>query len=219
MVKLDRLIDRKNQTISRLTVLVFFLGTALIVSLFLQYRILQGMVVYYPPDLTKVIKSKVNEIPNHTIFLFTYAILQKLNTWENNGEKDYFKKISQLKHYMTYEFWRKMLKHADAKRDNGELNRVRYFTLYPGRTYSLDRVKKLSGMVWLVTIDALIKEYVNGIVTKQIALRYLVTVTHYDVDYDKNPWKLALAAYSDGWPRQIKYTIGNETSNRENNKQ
>lgn len=205
MSNLDRVLDSKDQTIKSLTLSIFLTGSALLTSIYFQYKSREGITVHYPPDLSKVTRYRANEIPNHTVFSFTYAVFQKLNTWEHNGETDFPEKINMFRNYMTYEFKRKMDSYAKLKRSKGELNKVRHFTLYPGRNYTLDRVKKTAEHTWVVYLDALVKEYVNGMHTKVIAVRYPIIVTYYDIDFDKNPWKLAIAGYADKGPRPIKY--------------
>jgi len=205
MSNLDRVLDSKNQTIKSLTLAILLLGVSLLASIYFQYKSKDGITVHYPPDLTKLTRYRANEIPNHTVFSFAYAIFQKLNTWEYNGEVDFPNKVKMFEHYMTYEFKQYMNEYIQLKRNKGELNKVRHFTLYPGRNYTKDRVKKIGPHTWVVYIDALIKEYVNGMHTKVIAVRYPIKVTYYDIDFGKNPWKLAIAGFEGKGPKPIPY--------------
>lgn len=205
MANMDRILDSKEQTIKSLTLAVLLMGGALLASIYFQYKSKEGITVHYPPDLSKVTRYRANEIPNHTVFYFTYAVFQKLNTWEQNGEVDFPRKIRMFQNYMTYEFRQYMNNYVEIKRNKGELNKVRHFTLYPGRNYTIDRVKKTNEHTWIVYLDVLIKEYVNGMHTKVIAIRYPLVVTYYDIDFEKNPWKLALAGYAEKGPKPIHY--------------
>lgn len=201
----DRILNAKDQTIQSLKLIVIVLSIALSISIYLQYKTNTGIVVHLPPDLTKLTKMQANEIPNHTVFAFTYTIFQKLNTWEQDGEKDFPRKLNEYRHYLSEEYRAQLVDQMTGKLRRGELGKIRHFTLYPGRDYQPERIKQIGNQTWVVILDGLIREYVNGMNVKVTAIRYPIVVSYRDINLEKNPWKLQLVGYADKGPQTIPY--------------
>ncbi len=148
--------------------------------------------LHYPPDLRSGAVMKINEISEAEVFVFTNYILQQLNNWPVNGEKDYLSKIQILRAYFTPEYQAYLKDDYEQRKRQGELrNRVRIWSLLPGSIYRDEFVQPL-GRNWLVWLDVSIKEFVNGGIVKNLKLRVPMQVVRYDVDPESNPWGLGL---------------------------
>ncbi len=148
--------------------------------------------LHYPPDLRSGGTMGIDEISESEVYVFAGYILQQLNNWKTNGEKDYQNKINLLRSYFTPSYQTDLQMDYDNRLKHGELrNRVRNWSLSSEAIYNEAFVVKL-GNSWLVWLDVEIKEYVNGGVVKNLRLRLPMQVVRYDVDPESNPWGLGL---------------------------
>lgn len=149
--------------------------------------------VHYPPDLRSGATKKIGEIDDSEVFLFTTYILQQLNNWKDDGEKDYQKKISILRSYFTPAYQAYLKQDYSLRKSQGELrNRVRNFSPLTDAVFNAEKDVQLIGKNWVVWIDVQIKEYVQGGLVKNLTIRMPMQVVRYDVDREMNPWGLAL---------------------------
>ena len=147
--------------------------------------------IHYPPDLRSGTVMQAGEVPPSEVYLFAQYILQQLNNWEHDGEKDFPANVNRLRYYLTPSY-RQQLKDDIERRPRGELrDRVRVFKPVAGSAYHESDVELL-GDSWLVWLDVNISETVLGQPVKDITLRYPVHVVRYDTNREMNPWQLAL---------------------------
>ncbi len=148
--------------------------------------------LHYPPDLRSGATMQIGEIPEAEVYLFAEYILQQLNNWPKNGEKDYQSKISILRSYFTPAYQVELQRDYDTRRKQGELRkRVRNWSPVPGTAYD-DSFVVNTGQGWVVWLDVQIREYVSGGKVKELLLKVPMRVVPYDVDRESNPWGLAL---------------------------
>jgi integrating conjugative element protein (TIGR03746 family) len=148
--------------------------------------------LHYPPDLRSGGSMKVDEIHESEVYLFTGYILQQLNNWKEDGEKDYLNKINLLRSYFTPSYQTFLQQDYNSRKQQGELRRrVRNWELVPGAVFEEKFVQHV-GKDWIVWIDVHIKEYVNGGIVKNLVNRIPMQVVRYDVDRETNPWGIAL---------------------------
>ncbi len=148
--------------------------------------------LHYPPDLRSGATMKIGEISEAEVYLFADYILQQLNNWPKNGEKDYQSKISILRSYFTPTYQAELLRDYDTRKKQGELRkRVRNWSPVPGTAYD-DSFVVNTGQGWVVWLDVQIREYVSGGKVKELLLKVPMRVVPYDVDRESNPWGLAL---------------------------
>jgi len=148
--------------------------------------------LHYPPDLRSGATMQIGEISEAEVYLFADYILQQLNSWPKNGERDYQSKISVLRAYFTPAYQADLQRDYDTRKKQGELrNRVRNWSPVPGTAYDDSYVERI-GQGWLVWLDVQIREYVSGGKVKEVVLKVPMRVVPYDVDREANPWGLAL---------------------------
>ena len=148
--------------------------------------------LHYPPDLRSGATMKIGQIDPSEVFLFAGYILQQLNSWDQDGSKDYPSKLNILRHYITPRY-REELKQDILKRSKmGQLrNRVRKFSLVPGTAYREEFISLLGGS-WVVWLDVNITEHVLGEIVKDVKIRYPMRIVRYNQNPESNPWQLAL---------------------------
>ncbi|MCF6256155.1 MAG: TIGR03746 family integrating conjugative element protein [Gammaproteobacteria bacterium] len=182
--------ERQNGRYKTRIIIGLFMLVILIVVGWMQAP--RDITLHYPPDLRSGAQMQMGEVPPFEVYLFAQYILQQLNSWEINGSKDYPRKVSMLRYYLTPNYQQQLEEDISLREGNGELrNRVRNFSFAPGTAYREDFVQ-LDGDSWIVWLDVNIDEYVLGKSVKELSLRYPIRVVRYDVDREKNPWQLAL---------------------------
>lgn len=174
--------------------------TRIIIGLFLVIVVMaigwgqapKDITLHYPPDLRGGATMKVGEIDPAGVYLFAQYILQQLNSWDVDGERDYPNRVSLLRYFLTPDYHQQLNEDVKERKDQGELkNRVRTLSFVAGSAYKESFVQ-IDGDAWIVWFDVHIKEHVLGNTVKDVTLRYPIRVVRYDVDREKNPWQLAL---------------------------
>lgn len=167
-----------------------------IVCLFLWYGWSQApkeMTVFIPPDLRSVNRVKPNEIYPHTVYDFTAVMFQLLNRWRENGDVDYPKQRDRLRAFMTPNFYKWTSDDIALKRSRNELkNRTRSMELSEDHIYQSDYVQVDKNGTWIVKLVFDVEEELFGRVVKSVRMEYKIRVRRYNVDYEFNPWGIAL---------------------------
>lgn len=162
------------------------------------------MTFHVPPDLRNGAVVRANEVPPATVYTFAYYILQQVNYWPKDGQKDYAANIYRYSVYFTPRFQEEMIKDVEERGRKGELlMRLRTVHEVTGHGYEERRVDVLGNGAWVVWLDLDINESVKGLNVKSAALRYPVRVVSYDVSPEQNPYGLALDGYVDEGPRRL----------------
>ena len=149
-----------------------------------------------PPDLRQGTVMRANDIAPPVIYGYAFYILQQLNHWPDDGEKNFPEKIYYLQAYLTPGFRETLLSEMEKKSRNGELkSRVRNIQEVWGRGYTEDRVQIESEDSWIVWVDVEISETIHGRPVKNVYVQYPMRIVRYDVDPESNPWGLAISGY------------------------
>ena len=153
--------------------------------------------IYIPPDLTQGMVTNFDNVPAPLVYTFAYYILQQLNRWTSDGEKDYPNQIYRLQGFLTPGCRAAMEADMNLKQGLGELRqRVRSMQEILGQSYVRSRVQVESGDSWNVWLDVNVNESIGGHPVKDVLLRYSLRVVRFDVDKEVNPWGLALSCDS-----------------------
>ncbi len=173
------------------------IGILLVIVIALWWRngaLQEARRIYIPPDLTQGMVTNFEEVPEPLVYTFAYYILQQLNRWTDDGEKDYPRQIYQLQGFLTPGCRAAMEADMNVKQGLGELRqRVRSMQEVLGQSYSRKRVEIESSNSWKVWLDVNVDESINGFPVKNVPLRYSLRVVRFDVDKEVNPWGLALS--------------------------
>ena len=86
----------------------------------------------------------------------------------------------------------------------GELRqRTRQMTEIPGLSYAANRVLPDGTAAWTVLLDMQLMETFRGQSVKDAFIRYPIRVVRYDVDRERNPWRLAIDCYGSHRPARL----------------
>lgn len=162
------------------------------------------MTIHVPPDLRNGAVLRANEIHPAHVYAFAFYIMQQVNYWPQDGQKDYAANVYRYSTYLTPRYREELVKDVDERGRKGELlMRQRTAHEVTGHGYEEKRVDVLGNGAWVVWLDLNISESVKGLNVKSATLRYPVRVVSYEVSPEQNPYGLALDGYADEGPRRL----------------
>ena len=168
----------------------------------------RDITVRYPPDLRTATSRKVGDIEPSEIYAFAGHVFTYLNTWQENGGRDYPAQRKRLRAFLTQTYQKEILADIESLKGVGEIqNRIRYIQPLPMDFYDDSKVEILSKSSWIVTRHYRIKEYLSGELVKDVPMTFKIKVTTYNVPHEYNPWQLALNGFAEP-PKRIPYLKG-----------
>lgn len=162
------------------------------------------LTVHIPPDLRSGAVLSVDEVLPSNVYAFAFYIFQQLNRSPEDGTQDYGRAIFRVSAYLTPRFRADLMADLALKGRRGELAyRVRGVQSIPGHAYEERRVDVLDADGWVVWLDLDLLESVKGMTVKKTAIRYPLRVVRHAVDFEANPWGLALDGFAEDGPRRL----------------
>lgn len=163
--------------------------------------------VHIPPDLRNgatVRAGERSEVAEPNVYAFGHYIWQQVNRWQTDGSKDYGARIYELQHYLTPSCRSQLVEDMNLRHKRGELTkRTRSIAEIPGLGYVAERVTIRGANAWQVLLDAQVLETQNGVTIKDSYLRYPLRIVRYDIDREKNPFRLALDCFGAERPQRL----------------
>ena len=143
-------------------------------------------------------------VPDVNVYGFAYYIWQQINRWQTDGSKDYGQQIFQFQSYITPSCRAQLQADMQNRHNAGELRqRTRQMTEIPGLSYAANRVLPDGTAAWTVLLDMQLMETFRGQSVKDAFIRYPIRVVRYDVDRERNPWRLAIDCYGSHRPARL----------------
>lgn len=144
-----------------------------------------------PPELRFGAKLITGTIQPHEIYLFAGSVYQQIYLWLEDGSKEFERNIHRVRYLITDNFYQFLLKKRADLDKHGEL-KGRKRSLQPAGIYQPEFVRQTSKSAWIVQLDLILNESLNGIKIKDhITLREQVPVIYKDIT-TYNPWGLLL---------------------------
>lgn len=191
--------DRKDKVIRGLTIFVVVLMGLVAHAHWLLATLPKEFECHFPPDLSRGGMVKVNEFQRHEVFAFAFKITQQTFRCETDCADEFSANIRRFGHYYTDSYRNQLLQ--QAKRLESD-NRRKTRSISEFGIYSDDKVVPLGNNVWVVYLDVNERELIGGKVVRDAVMRYPIVVTKYDVDREKNPWRLAIDGMK-GQPKRL----------------
>ena len=194
-----------NATLKKIIVLVAALGAA---GMYFAYSIPKTLDLHLVPDVkagdSVRFESGQAAIPDVNVYGFAYYIWQQINRWQTDGSKDYGVQIFRLQSYLTPSCQAQLQADIQQRHSAGELrSRTRHMTEIPGFGYTAQRVVADGDSAWTVLLDMQLIESFRGQNIKDTYIRYPIRVVRYDVDRERNPWRLAIDCYGSHRPARL----------------
>ena len=165
--------------------------------------------IYIPPSFQAGLVLEGNEVPKATVFSFAITMWQQLHRWRRDGEKDYPANIDSLTNYLTPAFKARLYEDVKARKfgANGAVNelrgRVRTVSLPENFSFNADLVRRLDDGSWEVALVLDLTETFEGLAIKQVRIRYPLWIKRFEVDWERNPWGLAIAGFTGDGPSRL----------------
>lgn len=202
-------IDSTRAHITSLWAVIALLSAALAYAMNGLANAPRDLTFHVPPDLSSGASVRAGDIPKPNVYAFAFYMWQQINRWPENGAEDFPAAIYSFAAYLTPRFQADLLRDLEKRGKQGELlARARAMFQAPASGYEDRRVDILAEGVWVVWIDTVIEETVNGLPVKDISIRYPLRVVAYDVDREANPWGMALDGFADPGPYKIELGEG-----------
>ena len=145
-----------------------------------------------PPELRFGSKLTTGTIEPHEVYLFAGSVYQQIYLWLEDGNKDFTSNIQRLRYLMTDDFHRFLIQKNNDLAKRREL-KGRRRNLQPAGIYKHSLVRQTARNAWLVQLDLILNESLNGIKIKDgITIREHIPVVYKDVNSAYNPWGLLL---------------------------
>jgi integrating conjugative element protein (TIGR03746 family) len=153
------------------------------------------------------VANGVAPVPNPNVYSFAYYVWQQVNRWQADGTKDYGQQIFNFQSYLTPRCQAQLQGDINNRNRTGELQqRTRQISEIPGLGFQDNRVIGEGPSAWTVLLDMQVTETFRGQAVKDTFVRYPVRVVRYDVDRERNPFRLAVDCFGSASPARIDIT-------------
>ncbi|MDZ4175211.1 MAG: TIGR03746 family integrating conjugative element protein [Hydrogenophaga sp.] len=143
-------------------------------------------------------------VPNPNVYSFAYYVWQQINRWQDDGGTDYGTQIYNFQSYLTPRCQAQLQGDMEARSRSGELRlRTRQITEIPGLGFQDNRVLGEGPAAWNVLLDMQVMETFRGQAVKDTYVRYPIRVVRFDVDRERNPFRLAVDCFGSNKPARI----------------
>lgn len=194
-----------SKTLRLMIVLVAAIGA---IGMYFAHAMPRSLDLHLAPDIkagdTVHFVDGQAAVPDVNIYGFAYYIWQQLNRWQADGAKDYGQQIFRMQSYVTPSCRAQLQADMQNRHQAGELRqRTRFMSEIPGLGYSSNRVRADGPNAWTVLLDMQLIETFRGQPVKDAFIRYPIRVVRYDVDRERNPWRLAIDCFGSNRPARL----------------
>ena len=191
--------DRKDKVIRGLTIFAVILLGLVLHAHWLLATLPKEFECHFPPDLSRGGMVKVNEFQRHEVYAFAYNVYQQLNRCEQDCAVEFQDNIRKYGYFVTDSYRPQLMNLAKVKESDNR-RKVRGISEYGA--YSDSKVVPLGNNTLIVYLDVVELELIGGKVVRDAVMRYPLIVTKYNVNREKNPWRLAIDGMK-GQPKRL----------------
>lgn len=193
---------------ARLMKVIYTISVVAVVGIWFAWRQPKIVDVHVAPDLKAGDHIRVSDgrspVPLTNAYGFAYYIWQQINRWQSDGAKDYGQQIFAMQYFLTPRCQSQLQADMELRHSKGELRRrTRQISEIPGFPYSENRVIADGQDAWTVLLDTQVMETFGGQAVKDVYIRYPIRVVRFDVDRERNPWRLALDCFGANQPARL----------------
>lgn len=204
---LDALASERQHNANLRKIILAVIGLAGI-AVYVAWSLPKHLDLHISPDLKAgdkvAIDNGVAQVPTPNLYSFAYYVWQQVNRWQADGGKDYGNQIFSFQSYLTPSCQAQLQGDLDRRAHSGELSqRTRQVSEIPGYGFQDARVLADGSSAWTVLLDMQVMETYRGQPIKDTFIRYPIRVVRYDVDRERNPFRLALDCFGSNSPVRI----------------
>ena len=177
-------------------------------GMYFAWALPKSIDLHLAPDIragdTLHIEAGLADVPAPNVYGFAYYIWQQVNRWQSDGAKDYGQQIFRMQSYITPGCRAQLQADMEQRARANELKqRTRRVSEVPGLGFASNRVIRDGDSAWTVLLDMQLTETFRGAQVKETYIRYPIRVVRYDVDRERNPWRLAIDCYGTRRPARL----------------
>lgn len=204
---LDALASERSHS-AKLTKIIYAVVALAIAGMWFTSKVPKNIDLHVATDLKAGDQVRVADgqspVPSTNAYGFAYYIWQQINRWQTDGSQDYGKQIFAMQYFLTPRCQAQLQGDMQVRHSKGELRRrTRQITEIPGFPYSENRVLREGSDAWTVLLDMQVQETFGGQPVKDVFIRYPLRVVRFDVDRERNPWRLALDCFGSNQPARL----------------
>lgn len=193
---------------ARLTIAVVIVAALGALGMYFAHAMPKNVDLHIAPNMnagdTVRLDNGQSPVPEVNVYGFAYYVWQQVNRWQDDGSTDYGKQIYRFQSYITPRCRAQLQDDMDRRQRANELrSRTRQITEIPGFGYTERRVVADGPSAWTVLLDMQLMETFRGQSIKDTFIRYPIRVVRYDVDRQRNPWRLAVDCYGSHRPARL----------------
>ena len=193
---------------ARLAVAVIVVAALGALGMYYAHALPKNVDLHVAPNMlagdTIRLEDGASPVPAVNVYGFAYYIWQQINRWQTDGSDDYGKQVFRFQSYITPRCRAQLQDDMNRRaRDNELRSRTRQITEIPGFGYTERRVVADGPDAWTVLLDMQLMETFRGQAVKDTFIRYPIRVVRYDVDRQRNPWRLAVDCYGPHRPARL----------------
>lgn len=193
---------------ARLTIAVVIVAALGALGMYFAHAMPKNVDLHIAPNMnagdTVHLDNGQSPVPEVNVYGFAYYVWQQVNRWQDDGSTDYGKQIYRFQSYITPRCRAQLQDDMDRRQRANELrSRTRQITEIPGFGYTERRVVADGPSAWTVLLDMQLMETFRGQSIKDTFIRYPIRVVRYDVDRQRNPWRLAVDCYGSHRPARL----------------
>lgn len=194
----------REQRVNRnLTVVVVCMTIVILGLIYLVINVSRPVTVEILPEIDSVQTVKSGETQKHNIYGLASLVFLGINTWEEDGDKEYLDNIKRYLQFIDSDFREWLISDYSFKKDGGNINELDGRTKeirFTEQFYTPDKVKTAGNGTWSVEMELEIKEKIGSLVIKHYTGTFEIYVSKQRAKKEVNPWQLKLS----GKPIEIK---------------
>ena len=159
------------------------------------------LTVYIPPDTSKSMMLRVNEIPHASVYTFAHMFLEILNYCPNDCKTDYQDNLNSMHSLITDQCRVQLENHLNRQSDL-YIYRSRKLIPVTGQAYSPEKVIQRSNRTWIVNETYELEERVRSTDIRKTRLFYPMRIVRVDMPVDLNPYQLQFDCF-EGAPFRV----------------
>ena len=169
----------------------------------------KNLTLYVPPSIpASGLTTKVGEVPDTTVYSFAFYVWQSMQTWLNDGEKDYPNNLKNYSQYLTDDFRNELMMESKALDSNGLLMNHQQTTFNADESgFKPEDVQFVGHNTWYVhlvmrTVNRVATDdkdngsFATSHIVRDATTSYVFKVIQTDEVAPQNHWQLQLAGFA-----------------------
>ncbi len=159
------------------------------------------LTVFIPPDTSKSMLVRLNDVPHPSVYTFAHMFLEHLNYCPKDCKTDFLDNLHSMHSLITDQCRATLENHVQRQ---GDLYMYRSRKLVPivGEVYRPNKVIQRSDRAWVVNETYELEERIRGTEIRKTRLFYPMRIVRVDMPIDINPYQMQFDCF-EGSPIRV----------------